>query len=107
MPIKKLFVALFLIVSTTLFAQQKNGIVSGPWAGNVELRNASIWVEVTPNVKAVAVNYTMAGGIPQLKKYTGELGKDFNPLKIELNGLEMNKTYSYTCLLYTSDAADE
>ena len=99
MPIKKLFIALFLIVSTTLFAQPKNGIVSGPWAGNVELRNASIWVEVTPNVKAVAVNYTMAGGIPQLKKYTGELGKDFNPLKIELNGLEMNKTYSYTVLI--------
>lgn len=101
MPIKKLFVALFLLVTTISFAQQKNNIVSGPWAGNVELRNATIWVEVTPNVKAVAVKYFAEGGMTEVKtkQYKGELGKDFNPIKIELNGLEMNKTYTYAIVI--------
>lgn len=99
MPIKKLFIALFLFVSLASFAQQKNGIISGPWAGNVELRNATIWVEVTPQVKSVAVNFTAEKGVTQTKKYTGELGKEFNPVKLELNGLEMNKTYNYAIVI--------
>jgi alkaline phosphatase D len=99
MLIKKLFVALFLLVTIPSFAQPKNGIVSGPWAGNVELRNATIWVEVTPDVKSVAVSYMAEGSTAKTKKYSGELGKDFNPIKIELNGLEMNKTYTYNVLI--------
>ena len=42
-----LFGCLFFVKAT---AQQKT-LISGPWAGNVELRTAMIWAEVSPTVK--------------------------------------------------------
>ena len=45
---------LFLIVMIGLYAilfAQQNKLISGPWAGNVGLRMATIWVEVSPSVK--------------------------------------------------------
>ncbi len=106
MPIQKLLTVLFLFAATAVVAQNKNGLVSGPWAGNVELRNATVWVEVTPAVKSVAVKFAAVNGNKTSSgiengtiKYKGELGKDFNPVKIELNGLKINTTYNYTVLI--------
>lgn len=91
---------------TSAMAQIKNGVVSGPWAGNVELRNATIWVEVASDVKSVAVKFTAlhadkkaAGTENGLIKYKGTLGNDFNPIKIDLNGLKINTTYQYSVLI--------
>ena len=102
MPVKKIsfkfhLIAFVVFFSNGTFAQNKHGLVSGPWAGNVELRNATIWVEVAPDVKTVAVKFHAAGSkiAEQTVMYRGELGRDFNPIKIELNGLEMNTAYSY------------
>lgn len=54
---KRLF---FLLISalffTTSFSQQ-NKLISGPWAGNVGLRTAFIWMEVATSVKKVAVKF--------------------------------------------------
>jgi alkaline phosphatase D len=75
-------------------AHAQKGIVSGPWAGNVGLRTATIWVEVTPDIKKVAVKYKTDEQSKEVT-YKGELGKDFNPVKIELNGLMFNTTYNY------------
>jgi alkaline phosphatase D len=87
-------------------AQLQNNVVSGPWAGNIELRNATIWAEVTPQAKNVAVKY-WAEGTPatNAKKvaYKGTLGNDFNPLKIELNGLNPNTFYNYTLVVDGKD----
>lgn len=106
MPIQKLLAVLFLFITINATAQNKNGLVSGPWAGNVELRNATIWAEVTPAVKSVAVKFaavnsskTASGLESGIVKYKGELGKDFNPVKIELNGLKINTAYNYTLLI--------
>ncbi len=112
MSIKKLLPVLFLFVSFAggfackLSAQPKNGLVSGPWAGNAELRNATVWVEVTPDVKSVAVKFTAvnadkkAGGLESgIVKFKGQLGNAFNPVKIELNGLKMNTVYNYSVLI--------
>lgn len=106
MPIKKLLIAFFLLYTGIAVAQNKYGIVSGPWAGNIEIRNATIWVEVTPDVKSVTVKFTAVNaekkisGIENgLVKYKGRLGNDFNPLKIELNGLKMNTTYQYSIFI--------
>ena len=93
---KNCIAATLLLACIHCIAQNKQGLVSGPWAGNVELRNATVWVEVTPAAKNVAVQYHPENS--EEKKtvgYKGELGKDFNPIKIELNGLEMNTTYQY------------
>jgi alkaline phosphatase D len=90
-----------LFLSVVVNAQTKTGIISGPWAGNVELRNATIWIEVEAAVKAVSVKYSPQSK-PTLHKtvaYRGELGKDFNPLKIELNGLDVNTTYIYSVIV--------
>lgn len=106
MSIQKLLTVLFLFTAGTVVAQNKNGLVSGPWAGNVELRNATVWVEVTPEVKSVAVKFNAvnplanaAGLETGVIKYKGELGKEFNPVKVELNGLKINTTYNYTVLI--------
>ena len=100
MQSKKSIYLLFFIFSFTAshtFSQQTSGIVSGPWAGNVELRNATIWVEVSPQVKSVAIKFNADNKSADVKTvtYKGELGKDFNPLKVELNGLDFNTTYTY------------
>ena len=98
----KIFIAaILLVISTSIFAQNKQGLVSGPWAGNVELRNATIWVEVTAEVKNVAVTFHADGGTESDKtvECKGELGKDFNPIKIELNWLEPNTAYNYSVFI--------
>lgn len=96
MSIRKSLTAFFLLISITVVAQKK-GLVSGPWAGNVELRNATIWVEVSPEVKSVEIKYSRVGSLSNVYSvvYKGELGKEFNPIKIELNGLDFNTTYQY------------
>ncbi len=89
-----------LLVSTFISASvvaQTNGLKSGPWAGNVELRNATIWAEVMPAVKNVSVKYYPQKDPKAIKKvvFNGTLGKEFNPIKIELNGLDLNTEYIY------------
>ncbi len=101
MPLKKisniiLLLCSFIFFGDTIVAQNKKGLVGGPWAGNVELRNATIWLEVSKDVKSVAVKFSSinadknSSGIDTgTVFYKNELGKDFNPLKIELNGLKV------------------
>ena len=101
---KILVLSFFLLISlnvTNTFSQNNTGIISGPWAGNVELRNATIWVEVTSEVKNVSIKYSEEdkGSHSKIITYKGELGKDFNPLKIELNGLDFNTSYSYSIMI--------
>jgi hypothetical protein len=60
--VKKIFMRswltiLCLTISISTFSQAISKLVSGPWAGNVELRNATIWAEVAPSVKSIAVKY--------------------------------------------------
>jgi alkaline phosphatase D len=79
------------------FAQQTKPLISGPWAGNVELRTALIWLEVSPSVKKVSLSYYPKSDLKNIQTviYKGDLGKPFNPLKLELNGLEFGTTYQY------------
>lgn len=90
-----------LIISIQLGAQKK--VVSGPWTGNIEIRNAVIWLEVSPSVKSVGIKYYPQAGNPVSQTrtiiYKGGLGKEFNPIKFYLDGLLMNTTYSYSVLI--------
>ncbi len=106
MLLQYFFSGLFLLLTLNATAQNKSVVVSGPWAGNAQLRNATIWVEVTPEVKAVAVKFTAATNNTNASGlqtgtvfYKGLLGKDFNPIKMELNGLKINTVYNYTLLV--------
>ena len=94
----------FLLVTFSFHsasAQKNKNLISGPWAGNVELRSAMVWLEVDPSVKSVSVKYNPLSDAKKLKTivYKGELGKEFNPVKLELNGLEFATQYQYTILL--------
>jgi alkaline phosphatase D len=103
---KNCIIVLLIFISAHCIAQNKKGLVSGPWAGNVELRNATVWVEVSPEVKNVSVKYHAENATAEKTvDYKGELGKEFNPLKIELNGLDMNTVYLYDVLIDGQKAA--
>lgn len=93
------FIVFFFAISSQSQIQSK--LISGPWAGNVELRTAAIWAEVSPSVKSIAVKYhtIKSKKTSKLIAYRGVLGKEFNPVKIELNGLDINTTYGYNLVL--------
>ncbi len=93
------FISLFFAITSQ--SQIQSNLISGPWAGNVELRNATIWAEVSASVKSVAVKYFALKSKSNSKiiAYRGALGNDFNPVKIELNGLEMNTAYGYSMVI--------
>ncbi len=93
----KLFLALFFSVAFLGLTAQTNKLISGPWAGNVELRTAMIWLEVASDVKSVLVKYydTAHPQVLYTLKYKEPLGKVFNPIKFELNGLNFATTYAY------------
>ena len=87
------FLSFFLLLH--VFAQPR--IISGPMLGPVELRDAKVWVEVSPEVKSVSLQYNKKGDPKSAKTviYKGELGNDFNPLQFTIGGLDFNTTYEY------------
>ena len=89
-----------IIFATSIFAQQ-NKLISGPWAGDVQMRTAIIWAEISADVKKVAVKYYDINKPFQKRTvvYKGVVGNDFNPIKIPLNGLEFNTVYNYSLLI--------
>ena len=97
--IRNTCLAFILLFSLSIAAQQPR-VVSGPMLGPVELRDAKIWVEVSPEVKTAAVQYNRKGD-RKLKTviYKGELGNEFNPIQFTIGGLEFNTTYQYSILI--------
>jgi alkaline phosphatase D len=100
----KSYCSIFLLICCIPFylqAQTNKSLVSGPWAGNVELRTAMVWAEVSKNVKSVAVKYYPVNNSKSIQTvaYDGVLGKAFNPVKIALNGLDFGTTYQYQLII--------
>lgn len=85
---------LFSLFSIASLAQPR--VVSGPMLGPVELRDAKIWVEVSPEVKTVSLQYNKKGDTKnKTVVYKGQLGNDFNPLCFTAGGLDFNTAYQY------------
>lgn len=96
---KKLFILIILGATLSLGAQS-TAVVSGPMLGPVELRDAVIWLEVKPVVRSVALQYRKTGTTTyKTKAYKGELGNEFNPLQIQIGGLDYNTEYEYRFVL--------
>ena len=98
---KSLVLSVTLLCVLSIAFSQQNNLISGPWAGDVQMRTAIIWAEVTPNVKKVAVKYYSVNN-PSKKivvTYKGVLENDFNPIKIPLNGLAINTSYFYNLIV--------
>ena len=90
-----------MLIAVASILQAKAQLISGPWAGNCELRNVVIWAEVAKGTKTVAVSYAPETNPAARKTVTASppFNKDFNPLKIELNGLEPGTRYTYKLLV--------
>lgn len=69
--------------------------------GQVELRTAEVWIQVSPSVRSVAVKYWKKVAASNVKTafYKGVLGQDFNTVKIALTSLDFNSTYQYQFIL--------
>jgi alkaline phosphatase D len=79
---------------------QTSGIISGPMLGPVELRDAKIWLEVSPAVKSVSLQYKKKNDTKtKTILYKGQLGNEFNPLQLTIGGLEFNTTYEYQFII--------
>ncbi len=82
------------------FAIAQARVVSGPMLGPVELRDAKVWVEVSPEVKTVSLQYYKKGTAQsKTVNYKGELGNEFNPVQFTVGGLDFNTTYQYKILV--------
>ncbi len=90
-----------LLLHVNVYAQNKL-VVSGPMLGQVEMRTATVWLEVSSDVKKVALQYWRKDGAlksVRTKIFKGELGNEFNPVKMDMGDLEMNTTYYYQFVL--------
>jgi len=96
-------VALFFFVLLIQISSlaQNSGIVSGPMLGPVELRDAKVWVEVSPEVKSVSLRYNKKGDLKTVRNisYKGELGNEFSPIQFTIGGLDFNTEYEYKLLI--------
>lgn len=76
-------------------------LISGPMLGYVEHREVMIWLEVSSEVEAVAIDYWEKEHPDEIETHFFDeaLGFDYNPIKIALGGLKMNTEYEYRILL--------
>jgi len=92
----KSLLSFFSVVLFAITIQAQSRIISGPMLGPVELRDAKVWVEVSPEVRTVSLQYNKKGEAKSKTiVYKGELGKEFNPLQFTIGGLDFNTTYQY------------
>ncbi len=88
---------LFFLLITSVITTAQPRIISGPMLGPVELRDAKLWVEVSPEVKKVSLQYKKKNTLPvKTIIYKGELGNDFNPITFIIGGLDFNTIYQYS-----------
>lgn len=100
---KKLLLVFFLLSNVFVEAQQGSAIVSGPMLGQVELRTASIWIEVRPGSTA-DLQYWKKG--QPRRSQTIQMRTDpnawFTPLTFQLPALDMNTDYEYNITVGSS-----
>ena len=88
-----------------VFAQAQSinegSVISGPMLGQVELRTASLWIQVSSDITSVALSYWKQGHPERSWKkfYDGTLGKEFNPIRMDIGGLDINSVYEYQFIL--------
>lgn len=89
----------FVCIAVPNMVAQNNlpPLVAGPMLGYTEHREALIWLEVSPSVKTVEVQYWKKGQTQTRQKlrYRGKLQQEFNPIKFVLTALDMGTTYEY------------
>ncbi len=86
----------FVFVSATSYAQLPADIISGPMAGNVDMRSAQVWAEVKPGTQIALLYWPrnqVANRKTALVTHTDYMG--FRTVKCTLTALEPGTTYEY------------
>lgn len=97
---KRNLATLFCLLAILITYAQSPGIISGPMLGPVELRDAKIWIEVSPTVRSVALQYKKKNETKtKTIYYKGQLGNEFNPLQLTIGGLDFNTAYGYQFII--------
>ena len=100
---RKLWLIFYFIPVLVSNAQtaESSVVVSGPMLGGVELRTAIIWLQVSANVRSVSLEYWKEGESDKRiqKRFEGRLGSEFNPVQLEIGGLDINSRYQYRFIL--------
>ena len=98
---RNLLIVFFYGSLTASFAQPASMVISGPMLGQVELRTAIIWIELSPDVRTAAIRYWKKSEPQKIfqQPYTGQLGREFNAVKFFIGGLDFNSNYEYDFLL--------
>ncbi|HTB26330.1 MAG TPA: hypothetical protein VK711_13230, partial [Puia sp.] len=100
---KKLWLIFFFIPVQFASAQElpKGAIISGPMIGQVEMRTATLWLQVSADVSSISLKYWKEGRMDKswLISITSPLLKEslteFNPIKFDLKDLDFNTRYEY------------
>jgi alkaline phosphatase D len=100
---KRLWLIFFFLSVAFARAQtvKPGAIISGPMLGQVELRTASIWLQVSSDITSASLIYWKQGHPERSwqKIYDGSLGKEFNPIRFDIGGLDINSIYQYQFVL--------
>lgn len=97
---RKAFLIIAACIAVLPLLHSQLSVISGPMLGPVELRDAKVWLEVSPEVKTLSIQYNKKGETKSKTiLYKGELGNDFNPVQFTVGGLDMNTTYQYKILI--------
>jgi alkaline phosphatase D len=97
----KIFNLILLLSLNICSAQDTSLLICGPMLCDVNHREATIWLEVTPAVKSVQIKWWKKGETTSAStiSYKGILGNLYNPLKVVLPNLSMNNEFSYEIYL--------
>jgi alkaline phosphatase D len=92
---------LVVLISFFIINTVQSQLIAGPMLGQIEYRDAKIWVEVAASAKNVQVQYNKKGNAAQSKtvSYKGHLGAEFNPVHLQIGGLDFNTTYQYKIII--------
>jgi alkaline phosphatase D len=100
---RKFWLIFYLIPIGVAKAQsaEPSAIISGPMLGGIELRSAIIWLQVSPQVRSVSLEYWKEGEADKRRQkyFEGRLGSEFNPVQLEIGDLDMNCRYQFRFIL--------
>ncbi len=110
---KKLWLIIFFIPVLFAGAQQLPGhaIISGPMLGQVEMRTARLWLQVSTDISSVTLKYWKEiqpeiGSRQMIEEnIKGVFPNEFHTVNFELNGLDVNTRYKYQFIINNVIAA--
>jgi alkaline phosphatase D len=89
------------LLSTFAVAQKTPLLISGPMLGDVNHREAILWLEVSSAVSDIEIHCRKKNEITTRRvfRYSGSLGQDYHPVKMILTNLEPEAGYEYEVYL--------